>query len=251
MIGKMILALALALAGAAGVDGVQGARLVETLPLAGELFHVQGVDMDRDHIWVTSVDTRGRKGYLHQFSRTGVFERRVEITDGVRYHPGGFSIQGDTIWVPVAEYTPHSTAVIEEIDKRTLAIRRKILVADHLGCLAASDQVLVAGNWDSKILYVFNLQGEQLRTVPNPTSNSYQDMKFAGGRLVASGSLTRTTGAVDWYAWPSMAPLQSRPAGLTDHGVRYTEEGMALEGRELYLLPEDGPSRLFHFRLDP
>jgi hypothetical protein len=27
-------------------------------------------------------------------------------------------------------------------------------------------------------------------------------------------------------------------------------EGMALVGRELYVLPEDGPSRLFHFRLD-
>jgi hypothetical protein len=25
---------------------------------------------------------------------------------------------------------------------------------------------------------------------------------------------------------------------------------MTLQGRELYVLPEDGPSRLFHFRLD-
>jgi hypothetical protein len=25
---------------------------------------------------------------------------------------------------------------------------------------------------------------------------------------------------------------------------------MAIEGRDLYLVPEDGPSRMFHFRLD-
>jgi hypothetical protein len=30
----------------------------------------------------------------------------------------------------------------------------------------------------------------------------------------------------------------------------YTGEGMALKGRDLYVVPEDGPSRLFHFRLD-
>jgi hypothetical protein len=261
MIGKIVLAVAMIATSAAAarapsappaVEGVEGAERLGVLELKGEAFHVQGVDLDRDHIWITSVDTKTHKGYLHQFSRrTGQFERRVDLTDGVRYHPGGFSIHGRSIWIPVAEYTPHSSAVIEEVDKRTLAIRRKIPVADHLGCLAASDQVLVAGNWDSQTLYVFSLDGKLLRSIPNPSVNSYQDIKFVHGELVASGSLTRTTGAIDWYAWPSMTLLASRGAGVTDRGFRYTEEGMALQGRDLYLLPEDGPTtRLFHFRLD-
>jgi hypothetical protein len=37
---------------------------------------------------------------------------------------------------------------------------------------------------------------------------------------------------------------------VTDKGRVYTAEAMALEGNDLYLLPEDGPSRLFHFVLE-
>jgi len=39
------------------------------------------------------------------------------------------------------------------------------------------------------------------------------------------------------------------PFGITDQNVPYTAEGMAIQGQNLYLLPENGPSRLFHFLL--
>src|SRR2546430_1539876 len=87
------------------LGGVEATSLKDTHPLDGRLYHVQGLDLDSEHIWITSVDARNRKGYMHQFSRaTARFEREIEVTDGVRFHPGGFSIQGDSIWVPVAEY---------------------------------------------------------------------------------------------------------------------------------------------------
>ncbi|USQ98110.1 DUF6454 family protein [Caulobacter sp. RL271] len=231
-------------------DGVERARLVDVLPLNGELFHVQGMDLDARHIWVTSVDTREHRGYIHQFDRrSGKFERRLEIIDGVRYHPGGMAMHGGSIWVPVAEYRANSSAVLVEIDKKTLTIRRKISVADHIGCVAASGRGLVAGNWDSRLLYVFNRRGRQVRVIQNPSPTRYQDMKFEQGRLVGSGALGPKAGAIDWFAWPSMTLMDSRAAGATDRGVRYTEEGMALQGRDLYLVPEDGPSRMFRFKL--
>ena len=69
----------------AAITGVEGARLAETIPLDGTLYHVQGVDLDRDHIWVTSVDQKDRKAYLHQFSRrTHKLERRVDLTPANR-----------------------------------------------------------------------------------------------------------------------------------------------------------------------
>jgi hypothetical protein len=74
-------------------------------------------------------------------------------------------------------------------------------------------------------------------------------MKSAQGRLVGSGALGPKAGAIDWFAWPSMKLVDSRAAGATDRGIRYTEEGMTLKGRDLYLAPEDGPSRLFRFKL--
>lgn len=75
-------------------------------------------------------------------------------------------------------------------------------------------------------------------------------MKFEQGRLVGSRALGPKVGAIDWFAWPSMRRIDSRAAGATDRGIRYTEEGMALKGRDLYLVPEDGPSRMFQFRLE-
>jgi hypothetical protein len=37
--------------------------------------------------------------------------------------------------------------------------------------------------------------------------------------------------------------------GLTDRGVRFSNEGMAIRDGILFLLPEDDPSRLFRYRL--
>lgn len=229
---------------------IDGARLVGVSDLGGELFHVQGIDLDGRHLWVTSVDLQNHRGYLHEFDRsTGTFLRRIELTDGPRFHPGGISVHGNSIWVPVAEMRPNSSAVIERIDKRTLSIKRQIPVADHIGCVAVAGRNLIAGNWDSRLLYVLDQDGKQVRIVPNPFPTRYQDMKFVDDQLVASGLLTSEDGTIDWIAWPSMRLLASRHAGAADSGKGYTSEGMAVKGRDVYLLPEDGPSRLFHFRI--
>lgn len=238
--------------------GIEQARLLGTLKLEGELFHVQGLELDSRRIWVTSVDQENRKGYIHEFDRfTGKLLRRLELTDGARYHPGGISISGRSIWVPVAELKPKSSAILVEVDADSLRIRRKIHVADHLGCVAASGRTLVAGNWDSELLYIFDLSSNApVRTVPNPSSTHHQDMKFVDGQLVAGGSLSLWSGAVDWIDWPTMKLKRTLRAGAIGpvrplgRGGPYTGEGMAIEGRELYVVPEDGPSRLFHFRLD-
>jgi hypothetical protein len=239
-------------------SAIEHARLIGALRLDGELFHVQGLELDGRRIWVTSVDQENRRGYIHEFDRdTGKLLRRLELTDGARYHPGGISISGRSIWVPVAELKPKSSAVLVEIDADSLAVRRKIRVPDHLGCVAASGSTLVAGNWDSELLYIFDLSDTaRVRAVPNPSVTRYQDMKFVDGQLVAGGSLTLWSGAVDWIDWPSMKLRRTLRAGAIGpvrplgRGGPYTGEGMAIEGRDLYVLPEDGPSRLFHFRLD-
>lgn len=175
---------------------------------------MQGIALDRDSIWVTSVDAPNRKGYLHQFNRATMrLERQIEVTDGPRFHPGGFSMQKDSIWIPFAEYTPHSSTVLEELDKKTLMVKRKISVADSLGCVALMSDGLVAGNWDSRQFYIFDKDGKQLRIVDNPQENKYQDLRFASGALVASGVFTRTTGAIDWLDWPSLKLMRRLKAG--------------------------------------
>jgi hypothetical protein len=237
---------------------VEHARLLGALQLQGEVFHVQGLALGGSRLWVTSVDHRTRKAWLHEFERAnGRFVRRLELTDGARYHPGGLSLSGGSIWVPVAEMKANSSAVLVEIDAHTLHLRRRIAVADHIGCVAASGRTLVAGNWDSRLLYVFDLaRGVPVQVVPNPSATHYQDMKFANGQLVAGGNTGWLSGTVDWIDLQTMTLTRSIKAGSVGtlrpfgRGGPYSGEGMAIEGRDLYFVPEDGPSRVFHFQLD-
>ncbi|HQS69048.1 MAG: hypothetical protein B7Y36_12790 [Novosphingobium sp. 28-62-57] len=236
---------------------VERATLADVLQLGGNLFHVQGLALEPTRIWATSVDNTRHKAWLHEFDRaTGKALRRIELTDGARYHPGGISVADGVIWVPLAEMRPNSTAVIVGIDSTTLKVRRQIAVADHLGCVAVSGRKLVAGNWDSRLLYEFDtVTGVRVKVVPNPSQTRYQDIKFVGHHLVAGGNRDWLSGTVDWIDWRSQKLVRTLKAGAIGpvrpfgRGGPLTGEGMAIEGRDLYLLPEDGPSRLFRYRL--
>jgi hypothetical protein len=221
------------------------------LNLKGVTYHVQGIDVDDQTLWVTSVDTSRRKGYLHEFALDqGNLLRSVEVQDGERFHPGGISADANSVWMPVAEYRRDSTSVIQRRNKRTLELEFQFVVHDHIGCIAVTTDVLIGGNWDARKFYVWNHRGELLREAANPTENAYQDVKFASHSLVASGLLPDRSGAIDWLEFPSFRLKRRITMGKTDRGEPFTREGMAIRGNELLLLPEDGPSRLFFFRPD-
>lgn len=220
------------------------------IPLLGTVHHAQGIDLDARTLWVTSVDSKTRKGYLHEFALpSGEHRRSVEVQDGERFHPGGIAADETSIWVPVAEYRRTSSAVIQRRSKATLELISQFEVADHIGCIAVRGDELVGGNWDSRELYVWDLRGALRRKIANTTGNAFQDLKFDGVQLVGSGLLPDRTGAIDWMDFPSLRILKRLPAGKTDRGDTFTREGMAVRDGRLYLLPEDGPSRLFVFKI--
>jgi hypothetical protein len=227
--------------------------LLKTIELRGTTHHVQGIDLDAEgtRLWVTSVDRAAKKGYLHEFSLpSGELRRTVEVGVGERFHPGGMALDGESLWIPVAEYRRESSATIQRRNARTLELEGQFEVADHIGCVAAGAEGLIGGNWDSRIFYVWDRSGKLLRKVENPTPNGYQDLKFAGGQLVGGGLLPGRVGAIDWLEWPSLKLVKRMEAGKTSRGVPFTNEGMAVRGDRLWLLPEDGPSRLFEFGLE-
>ncbi len=229
----------------------QEMKLARVVELKGTTYHVQGVDFDNRRVWVTSVDTPHQKGFLHEFSlATGQLLRQVEIQDGVRFHAGGISADGGSLWIPVAEYRRNSSSVIQRRSKRTLDLEFQFDVPDHIGCIAATPDSLTGGNWDSKEFYVWDRRGQLIRRVTSDTANAYQDMKFDAQRIVAGGLLADRTGAIDWLDYPSLHLLRRLKVGNTDRGFPFTREGMAIHGRQLMLLPEDGPSRLFIFKLN-
>lgn len=229
-----------------------GPTLVRTTDLQGDTHHVQGIDFDAGHLWVTSVDKDRRRGYLQEFSiSSGEHLRTVDVTRGDRFHPGGLAADGESLWMPIAEYRRDSSSVVQKRSARTLELESQFDVPDHIGCIAALPGALIGGNWDSRDFYVWDLTGRLLRKIANPTPNAYQDIKFVDGRLVASGLLPGRMGAIDWLEYPSLRLIRRIQLGQSSRGVPYSNEGMALRGDRLLLLPEDSPSRLFEFRLEP
>lgn len=83
------------------------------------------------------------------------------------------ALRSKSIWVVVAEHWARSSAVLVELDNATLTVRRRISIADHLGCVAVSGSELVAGNWDSRLLYVFDRRGRQVRVIQNPSPTRF------------------------------------------------------------------------------
>ncbi len=226
-------------------NAAEPARILE---LQADIHHVQGIDVDGPRAWVTSVNSRSGKGYLHEFSlKDGTLLRSVEVEDGVRFHPGGISADETSIWLPVAEYRRSSTSVIQQRSKQTLELEFQFAVPDHIGCIAVAGKQLIGGNWDSRRFYVWNRRGKLIRQLPNPTETAYQDLKFDGHQLVGSGLLPDHSGAIDWLELPSLRPTGRVSMGETDRGAPLTREGMAINRIELLLLPEDGPTRLFFF----
>lgn len=215
---------------------------VSVTPLEGATHHVQGIVVDGGTLWVTSVDRLAKKGYLYEYElATGKRLRAVELQQGAMFHPGGFDMDDDSLWIPVAEYRKESHAVVQRRSKKTLELLSSFPVDDHIGCLTLMSGHLVGGNWDSRKLYEWTLDGKQVRVRNNPNATRYQEIKYRYGTLIGSG------GSVQWLDPEELEPLHTYSPGKTDRNVPFANEGMDLRDGKLYFLPEDGDSRLFVF----
>ena len=218
--------------------------------LEGPSYHVQGIDVEGQTLWVSAVDRGGRRGLLSRHdTASGRRLASVEVHDGGRYHPGGLEVDGDELWVPVAEYRRASSTWMQRRDKRTLALLSQFEVPDHIGCVAVAGGVIWGGNWDATHLYRWRRDGTLIDRRENRTGTRYQDMKFEDGLLIGSGLGGPDKGRIDWLDPETLEVKRQIVTGATDRGVAYTHEGMAVRDGVLYLLPEDEPSRLFRYRL--
>jgi hypothetical protein len=223
-------------------------RLHATVAIQADLHHVQGIDVEGDTLWISSVDAKARKGYLSKIALpAGRLLQQVEVQQGARIHPGGITLDGEFLWIPVAEYDRDGPTTIERRNKHTLAVVSSFEVQDHIGCIAAGN-VLTGGSWSSRTIYQWTRDGRELMKRTNPIPTHWQDLKMDGELLIGAGPTTKGAGAIEWVRLPGLALSRRLTAGATDRGIAYTHEGMTLRDGRLYLLPEDAPTRLFEFR---
>lgn len=230
------------------VETLDAWRLHSTTTLQADLHHVQGIDIKGNRLWVSSVDARAGKGYLSLLDRrSGKLLAQVEVQQGKRIHPGGLTLDGDSVWIPVAEYDRDGPTNIERRNKQTLAWEASFEVNDHIGCIAAGRDFLIGGSWGSRTIYRWSKDGQQQDRRTNLQPTEYQDLKMDGALLMGSGNRSRTAGSIEWLDPVSLALRRRIATGVTDRKLPFTHEGMTYRRGVLYLLPEDAPSRLFEF----
>ena len=230
-------------------DTLDKLPLVRTDQLPFDAHHVQGLIVTNRAYLISSVDTKQHRAWVFRVDRKTMRKvAEADLTNGPMYHPGGMDADGNTLWVPVAEYHRNGPSVIQQLDIRSLKLLYEFSTDDHIGAVAKHNGVLYGANWDARHIYAWTPKGQQLFKTVNRIRGRYQDLDGRGPRLLAGGILNKK-GVIDWIDPKSMTLEKRITTGRTPDGALYTREGISLWRNQLYLMPEDGRSKIYVFQL--
>ncbi|XAS66982.1 DUF6454 family protein [Micrococcaceae bacterium Sec5.7] len=172
-------------------------------------YHTEGIAFTEDHIFLSAVqileptakypspqgghDRTPGKGVGHLFvmDKAGNLQKDITLGEGDMYHPGGIDFDGTSIWVPVAQYRPNSSAIIYRVDASSLDVHKQFEVPDQFGGIVMDKKTghLVGNTWGSRRFAEWNLQGKELATWQNPDQFiDYQDCQYAANsKMLCAG----------------------------------------------------------------
>jgi len=177
-------------------------ELADEVVVRGDVGHPQGLCRWGDDWLVLTVHPGSGTGELLVVAAEGEVVRRVDVTDGERFHPGGFAIDPTGVgaavgspgcWIAVAEYRPRSTTTVMRLDAE-LTTLESFPFDDHLGAICPlGDGTLFAVSWASRRWYRLDTAGHILeqRTTPSRWVDLqdivHGSMGIDGERVVATG----------------------------------------------------------------
>jgi hypothetical protein len=263
-------------------------RFVRSIPVGFRTFHPQGMVKIGDTFYVSSVEVTAAPqrfaspsggfdrspgagvGHLFKVDDTGRLLGTVKLGEGTMYHPGGIDYDGQSIWVPVAEYRPDSRSIVYRLDPATLLASEVLRVADHIGGIVhnTDDRTLHGVSWGSRRFYRWRLDAAgrvlereaplaSIRTLNPSHYIDYQDCHYAGARQMACTGLAdyRPTpggpafrlGGIELVSLVDGRPVHQVPLPLwTVTGRPMTQNPAWLEvtetGLRAYFMPDDDQS---------
>ena len=177
-------------------------ELIDEVAVRGDVGHPQGLCRWGDGWLVSTVHPGSGTGEVFVVAADGEVVSRVDVTDGERFHPGGFAFDSTGIeadaslpdcWIAVAEYRPRSTTTVMRLDA-DLATLESFPFDDHLGAICPlGDGTLFAVSWASRRWYRLDTNGKILeqRTTPSRWVDLQDICHVEGGidgvRVVATG----------------------------------------------------------------
>ncbi|GGG66311.1 hypothetical protein GCM10011374_32980 [Kocuria dechangensis] len=172
------------------------------IPLDFDTFHPQGMTLVGEHIFISSVEiieptqkhpapvdgtdrTAGRgQGHVFVVTREGELVKDIELGEGDVYHPGGIDFDGESVWVPVAEYRPDSRSIVYSIDPETFEVTEQFRYDDHVGGVVRDERTcrIHGVSWGSRDLFTWSRTGRIQDVVANESHMvDHQDCEYSGG----------------------------------------------------------------------
>jgi hypothetical protein len=271
-------------------------KLVASVPINFRTYHPQGMVKIGETLFVSSVeiqiptrrlqesrggydrDTGQGAGHLFKIDMTGNRIADLRLGEGSVYHPGGLDYDGESIWVPVAEYRPNSRSIIYRVDPGTMKATAVLRFPDHIGaaCRNTDDRTLHGVSWGSRRFYRWTLgddgtvtnadaPAERLSTLNTSHYVDYQDCKYVGTRRMLCTGVTELRqspgrepfrlGGIDLVDLDDGRPLHQVPVLLwTAGGMDMTHNAVWLEpsakGLRGYFMPEDDKSTLYVYEVE-
>ena len=177
-------------------------------------------------------------------------------------HPGGFDVDSEgRFWIPLSTSDARGPSLVCRVTiapDQPLAMCRSetvFRVDDHIGAMCCLGDLIVGANWDTRHVYIWNTDGTEQRRIErrqlfdggSEWALAVQDWKhfdrdghswtIAGG-LDKSGSAPQAT--IQWIDLVKRDVMQTFRFGEMLGVTRpITNEGLAVRGDTLFLLPED------------
>ena len=243
-------------------------NLVQSVRMSFDTYHPQGLVKTPEGFILSSVEVRNRNagegvGHLFKVSAAGALTADLKLGEGAIYHPGGIDFDGESVWVPVAEYRPESQSIIYKVDPKTMRATEVFRFPDHIGAIVhnTDDGTLHGVSWGSRRFYRWTLDGKNAARTLNPSHYvDYQDCKYVGSRRMLCTGVTEIRraanveplrlGGIDLIDLGSGRPIHQVPLLLwTESGLDMTHNPVWLEptptGIRGYFIPEDNNSRMY------
>ena len=222
-------------------------------------------------------------GHLFKFDEQGELLADLTLGEGAVYHPGGIDYDGKFIWVPVAEYRPHSRSIVYRVDPATIKATEVLRYDDHLGGLVhdPENHTLHAISWGARDFYRWTLDARgRVTNATHPLRQpnaafyiDYQDCKYVVRHEMLCAGLSQyqrqypltqnqgsqdsarfSLGGIELIDLRSHRPFHQLPVELlTPSGLPMTQNPFwvetVAEGMRFYFVPEDRQSTLYVFEV--
>jgi hypothetical protein len=257
--------------------------LASRIVVAFKTFHPQGMVKIGDTYIVSSVevrvppkrlpaaaaadghdrDTGEGVGHLFKINGAGELLADVKLGEGTIYHPGGIDFDGTNIWVPVAEYRPHSRSIVYRVSPETMTVTKMFTVDDHIGAIVHDRETntLHGVSWGSRRFYSWTDAGKETQRRENPSHYiDYQDCKSIPPKHMLCTGLADLRRAADTPAFrlgglelidlADGRPIHQVPLLLwTTTGLPMTQNPSWFEptatGLRAFFMPEDDNSTIY------